>query len=155
MSCRVSGAALAAATALALFVPAGPAAAGVTVTYSYDPQGQVVAVTKSTGGVVSYNYDAAGNRASIGAPVLNHAPSCSNYTIGPISAPSGATVTVTITAAALIARCSDSDGDTLTVASPTVPFDLHPTSGQTITLPFVVSDGRGGNGGANIVVSRN
>ncbi|MGR4862239.1 RHS repeat domain-containing protein [Caulobacter sp. LARHSG274] len=142
--------------ALALLALAVPAAAGVSVTYGYDQQGQLISVTKSTGEVVSYYYDAAGNRASIGLPVTNHAPTCTNYVVGPISAPTYATVTVTITAAALIGRCTDSDGNTLTVASPTpVPFDLHPASGSTTTIAFTVSDGQGATGGANIVVTRN
>lgn len=89
---------------------------------------------------------------TMGAP--NHAPTCTNLAIGPINAPPYANITVTITAAMLIARCTDSDGDTLSVASPGTPFDLHPTSG-TITVPYTVSDGHGGTGGANVVVTRN
>jgi hypothetical protein len=85
----------------------------------------------------------------------NHPPTCTNLAIGPITAPSYANITVTITAAMLIARCSDSDGNTLSVASPATPFDLHPGSGTTTTIPFTVSDGQGGTGGANVVVTRN
>jgi YD repeat-containing protein len=41
-----------------------PAFAG-TATYTYDVQGRLTAVTYSTGVVITYSYDATGNRTSV------------------------------------------------------------------------------------------
>jgi YD repeat-containing protein len=54
---------------LAIFLSA-PAFAG-TVTYTYDVLGRLITATYSTGAVITYSYDATGNRTSVvttGAP---------------------------------------------------------------------------------------
>jgi len=86
--------------------------------------------------------------------VLNHAPVCTNSTTNMTGIPSGATANVTITEAAVLARCTDADGDTMTVLTPVVPKAVAINAGQSVATSFSVSDGHGGTGSGTITYSR-
>jgi YD repeat-containing protein len=132
-----------------------PAAYVLAETYTYDDLGRVKTVTNGTL-VTTYSYDSADNRTSVqtAAPNTNHAPVCTNQTTTMTGIPPIATATVTITEAMVLARCTDPDGDAMTVLTPAVPYTFTINAGQTRTTPFSVSDGRGGTGSGTITFIR-
>lgn len=142
---------------LAVFGMLVPATYVLADTYTYDDLGRVKTVTSGSL-VTTYTYDAADNRTSIqtAAPNTNHAPICTNQTTTMTGIPPMAGATVTITVSAALARCTDSDGDTMTIlsSSPTLPYTFTIYSGQTRSASFTVSDGRGGTGSATITYTR-
>ena len=148
--------------AIVVALMGGISHAGPT-TYSYDALGRLVSVTNPNSTVTTYTYDAAGNRTAVttgtggggggGGGGTNHAPVCSNSTIT-IPAPSYATVPYSYQSSTFTALCSDADGNTLTVTSPSVPGGIVTYGGNTYTIPFTVTDGLGGNGSATITIIR-
>ena len=129
-----------------------PAASVLAETYRYDDLGRVKTVTNGSL-VTSYTYDSTDNCTSVqtAAPNTNRPPVCTDQTINMTGIPPIATATVTLTAAMVLARCSDPDGDAMTVTSPVVPHTFTINAGQTHSDPFTVSDGRGGTGSGTII----
>ena len=82
---------------------------------------------------------------------VNNPPHCDDWSIK-LNAPSYATASGTV---GFLHKCSDPDGDTLTVTSPgtTYNFVLNPGV-WTLTIPFSVSDGRGGTASAVLTINR-
>ncbi len=129
-------------------------------TYKYDDKGRLVQVDNANGLSTIYTYDAADNRTSAVTattpppPPANHAPVCSNWQIVNTAPPQAGTVTVSPTAANFISNCSDADGDTLTLTSPTT-LSWQVAWGQTVSpIGFTVSDGKGGTGTASLTICR-
>lgn len=83
---------------------------------------------------------------------VNHAPVCTSWSIT-LGAPIYSTAHGGMSAQPLIAHCSDADGDTLTVTSPATPFNfvLQPYQSY-LSIPYSVSDGRGGVGNATLTI---
>jgi len=125
-----------------------PAAYVLAETYTYDDLGRLRTV-KNGSVTTTYTYDSADNRITVqsGAPVTNQPPVCSSQTFPLTGIPPQATATDTITAAKVLARCSDPDGDPMTVTAPIpLPYTVTIPPGQNKVVPFSVSDGKGGTG---------
>lgn len=165
---RGAGFGAAMAFAVALVLPT-LSSAGVTVTYAYDQQGQLVSVSKSTGEVVGYSYDAAGNRTQVAPPVTNHTPVCAtSKTINMSTVPIYAgPITQSVNPIAYAPACTDADADTLTVTSVygftnqgagTVSGNnvtvTNIRSGGGTTFTYAVSDGKGGGTTGSFTISR-
>lgn len=84
----------------------------------------------------------------------NIAPVCSNWEIV-INAPAYATASSYVPPQAFVMHCSDPNGDALTLVNPSggYTFTLQPYV-YSVTVPFSVSDGRGGTGNAVLTVRR-
>lgn len=129
-------------------------------TYTYDDLGRLKTVTPPAGMVTTYSYDSADNRvskivasssSSTGSP-----PVCTNWaiTVNGVPAPPQGPNTVSITPGTsnFIAHCSDADGNTMTLVTPTATsFSVN--RGQTISVPYSVSDGQGNTGSANLSIT--
>jgi hypothetical protein len=159
-------------------------AASDTTTYSYDSLGRLTKTTISggpnNGRTDALCFDPASNRTlyysgtgaaptcpatptpspapapaptPTPAPTPNQAPTCNTLNVGPI--PGFATTTVSVTAAMILGQCSDPDGDTLSVASPAVPYTIQVLgNSQPITATNTVTDGRGGSATMTIQINR-
>jgi len=147
----------------ALFIIAGLMAAPLTAsaqttnTYTYDDLGRLKSVTYPSGPKTGYNYDAADNRTKAQTAlngVLNSAPNCGvayiPITVTPSSAPP-----VPITGSLTTIPCSDPDGDTMTVISPTTAPNFTLAAGQSYSYGITVSDGNGGVTPATVTYHRN
>lgn len=157
---------LVASVVTGIFALAAPCSAQDTTTYTYDETGRVTTVTHPSGAKTGYQYDSAGNRATAvtaldgnvvmpGTPTQNHAPTCSSTTIVLTGLPSYATATVSVTSSQILALCSDADGDSMSVTSPTLPASQTIPPGTTqVSFPFTVSDGHGGTGVGSITYHR-
>lgn len=156
-------AAFGAALLLAGFMPAS--AQDVTA-YSYDELGRVTTVTHPSGAKSGYGYDKANNRAVTQTalngvlnmppvPNSNQSPTCTNWSISlNIPYPPYGTNTATISPAVndFIAHCSDGDGGTLSLVSPS-STSVTINRGQTVYVAYTVSDGQGGTGSAYLTVT--
>jgi len=101
------------------------------------------------------NLSTTGNSARvIRVQNANIPPHCSAWTIV-VHAPSYATASSTVSASGFLSQCGDPDGDALTVTSPGTPytFTLQPNQ-WSLSVPFSVSDGRGGTAGAVLTIQR-
>lgn len=144
----------------ALALLAAPAAAEADE-YQYDSLGRLTRVTYSTGAVVQYSYDAAGNRTTVVANLtVNHVPVANNDSA---SVAASAAVDIMVRA-----NDSDPDGDPLTVTSVGTPSGggtvviqgggthvryTAPTTGGAKTFTYTISDGRGGTASATVTVN--
>ena len=134
---------------------------GQAQTYTYDELGRVKNVTQGDR-TTTYTYDAADNRTSTvttgpggGGSSSNSAPTCSSTTVNMGSIPTFAgPVSVQLTAANFISKCSDSDGDTLTLISPSAPYSFTVASGQTVNITYKVSDGTAADVSATFTYKR-
>ncbi|MBP2160401.1 MULTISPECIES: hypothetical protein [Asticcacaulis] len=82
---------------------------------------------------------------------VNHPPVCTDWTIK-LNAPSYATATSSVS---FQHRCSDPDGDPITIISPSNPYTFVMNPGVwTLTIPFTATDGRGGYGSAVLTINR-
>jgi YD repeat-containing protein len=121
-----------------------------------------VTYTPTTGyvGTDAFTYTVSDGTASTNGTVNvtvvqpNQAPVCTNSSTTMTGIPSQATATVTITSAMVLARCTDPDGDTMTVLTPAVPYSFGVSAGQGVLTPFSVSDGHGGTGSGTIFFGR-
>ncbi|WP_140986893.1 RHS repeat domain-containing protein [Asticcacaulis tiandongensis] len=149
--------------------------------YSYDALGRVTSVCYPDSTKITYQYDAAGNRTQIvraatgtggtctsgsgsssssssssgGGGGSNTAPVCTNQTVNMGYIPGAPGISITITAAQVIGRCTDANGDTLIVTSPAMPRTFTIGANQTVHTNFTVSDGNGGTGTGTITYIRN
>lgn len=146
------------------FVLGATIATAQTVTYKYDDLGRVVQAVQASMST-TYSYDTADNRILVQTVVgtssssssggTDHAPTCNNWGIAMSNVPTYAgPVSGSLPAASFISNCTDVDGDTLTVTTPATPYSFTVSAHQTITVPFTVSDGRGGTGSAILTISR-
>ncbi|ADU15330.1 RHS repeat domain-containing protein [Asticcacaulis excentricus] len=130
-------------------------------TYTYDDLGRLKIVTYSNGVKTGYSYDPADNRTKSQTAlngVLNFGspPVCTNWTIavGNVPPPPMGTNNVTISppANSFVSHCTDPDGNSMTLTSPTnLSFPI--SRGQTIYVPYTVSDGQGGTGSATLTIT--
>lgn len=83
---------------------------------------------------------------------VNHAPTCVDWSIT-MGAPIYSQAHGSMPASALVAHCSDPDGDTLVLTNPGGSFNfvLQPYQSY-LTVPFSVSDGRGGTANATLTI---
>jgi YD repeat-containing protein len=135
--------------------------AGVT-SYTYDALGRVTQALYPNGSQVNFQYDAAGNRIQTvrtdqnsTPPSSNIPPICNNWSITlniPFPPYGTNTANINVPASSFLANCSDSDGGTLSIASPAMPLVTTVNRGQTLTFPFTASDGQGGTDGAVLTV---
>lgn len=129
-------------------------------TYTYDELGRVKAVAYSSK-ETKYDYDAADNRTSIitkgsssSSSGSNTFPVCTSPTYTITGVPSAVPAPITLTQSSLIALCTDANGDALAVTSPIVPYSITISTGQTKTIPYSVSDGKGGTGNGIVTYKR-
>lgn len=82
--------------------------------------------------------------AVLGAtPSLAAAPVCQEMLIGPV--PGYATTQITVNEQMVLHNCTDPDGDTMHVTSPTLPYTIYVyANGQDVYSSHTVSDGNGG-----------
>jgi len=86
---------------------------------------------------------------------INTAPVCSSQTNTIGGLPVYATATVGLSASQALALCTDANGDALTVTSPALPYSTTLAVGQaSVTIPFTVSDGKGGTGSGSVTYKR-
>ncbi|CAL4869732.1 hypothetical protein MMA231_04024 (plasmid) [Asticcacaulis sp. MM231] len=104
-------------------------------------------------GADSFTYSATGPGGTSGLATVslnvvdpnNHAPTCTGYVVYPTSP--GISVnpaTFTFQNAGLINHCSDPDGHTLTVVSPSAPYTIQSYWNEPAQLTYTVTDGHGG-----------
>lgn len=122
-----------------------------------------VTYTPTTGytGTDTFTYTvsdgAASTNGTVNVTVLstNHAPVCTNYLMTTGIPAMAGTVVLTLNGPPLqTSSCTDADGDTLTQVTPVYPLSVTTYPNSTQTIPFTVSDGQGGTGGANLLVQR-
>lgn len=89
-------------------------------------------------------------------PAPNHAPTCNSQTNTIGGLPAYATATVGVSSSQILALCTDADGDTMTVTTPAnLPYTTTLAVGQTsVSIAFVVSDGKGGTGSGSVTYKR-
>jgi YD repeat-containing protein len=131
--------------------------------FEYDELGRLKTSTND-GVVTTYTYDAAGNRTSVqvGAPpttpptnpTTNRAPTCTSLTVTISGPPPSVGATVTVTSTMVLQRCTDADGDTLTVTSPALPRSSTLFPRQSFVTDFVVTDGKGGSASGTLTFTR-
>ena len=141
----VKGRLLISACPIAILAATSPAVGQKATSYTYDALGRLVRSSVSGGPSNARQtgtcFDSTGNRsqymAAIGGipacgmptptptptPASNQPPGCSTLTIGPI--PGYATSTINVTASMVLGKCSDPDGDTLSITSPSVPYTIN------------------------------
>jgi hypothetical protein len=86
--------------------------------------------------------------------LANSAPVCQEMLIGPI--PGYANSQITVSEMMVVHNCTDPDGDTMHVTSPTVPYTIYVyPNGQDVYSSNTVSDGKGGLTTQTIHVWRN
>ena len=109
--------------------------------YTYDELGRVTSETIGTK-TTTYTYDAADNRTSTITTAGNSAPTCTNPSIYLNSVPTSASpVSIQVSAAQFLGYCSDADGNSLTLVTPsTTPYTFTIAAGKTVTISFSVSD---------------
>jgi YD repeat-containing protein len=86
----------------------------------------------------------------------NQAPVCTNWniTLNIPPPPYGTnTANVNVSASNFISHCSDADGDTLSVTAPTMPYVTTINRGQVKSVPYTVSDGKGGTSTATLTIT--
>jgi len=134
------------ALVISLLVLIGSDAFAATTSYQYDELGRLKVVKNNNVVSNTYSYDAAGNRTQkqSGTTSANHAPVCSSPTINMTGIPSYASASFTMTVSQVLGYCTDADGDSMTVTSPALPLTQSISAGQTISIPYTVSDGKGG-----------
>lgn len=147
----------------ALFAVAGLLAAPVvssaqttTTSYTYDDLGRVKTVSYPSGAKSGYNYDTVDNRTTAQTAlngVLNNPPVCGNAPVAITGVPTFAPP-IQVTGSLTIIPCSDPDGDTLTVISPTTAPTFTLAAGQSYTYNITVSDGKGGTAVGSITYTR-
>ena len=164
---------------VAVLVATTPTFGKETTSYTYDALGRLVQSSVSGGPSNARQtktcFDSAGNRsqymtANGGVPTCgtptpapsptptptsapNRPPVCTTLTVGPI--PGYATSTINVTASMVLGKCSDPDGDPLSITSPAVPYTIYVAGDrQPITRTHAISDGRGGSATMTIYVSR-
>jgi hypothetical protein len=82
---------------------------------------------------------------------VNHPPVCTDWTIR-LNAPSYATASSSVS---FQHRCSDPDGDPITIINPSNPYTFVMNPGvNVLTIPFTASDGRGGTASAVLTIYR-
>lgn len=131
--------------------------AAVDVTYTYDKLGRLKTATYEDTTVVTYSYDANGNRTVLAVTVPNDPPVAVNDSV---SVPLNGDRTKIVTS-----NDSDPDGDPLTVVSVTQPWNAVATvlgngkinfvgtSTGTGTCVYTISDGKGGTDTAIVTVT--
>jgi len=82
---------------------------------------------------------------------VNHPPVCQDWSFR-LNAPYYATASGSVS---FQHRCSDPDGDPITITSPSNPYTfVMPPGVNTLTIPFSASDGRGGTASAVLTIYR-
>lgn len=82
-------------------------------------------------------------------PPVNRSPVCTSGSWTVTGTPSS----VSIVLSDVLARCTDPDGDALTVMTPSLPYNFSLPAATSKTVPFTVSDGRGGSSSGNLTVT--
>jgi YD repeat-containing protein len=143
------------------------AVANETTTYDYDALGRLITVTKDDGTLVDYDYDAAGNRQSKDTRLAGEPPPPPPPNDPPNAADDSVLVPGVYESAFknLVANDTDPNGDPLTIASVTQPWngqvsivsstsvDVLGTAAGTGTFSYTISDGNGGTDTATVTVS--
>jgi hypothetical protein len=93
----------------------------------------------------------AGTGFFMASPAHAAAPVCSSMDI---VIPNIATATIPVSEGMILSKCTDADGDTLHVTSPTVPYTIYVQPGQWYTFVHTVSDGHGGTTTQTIYIRR-
>jgi len=113
-------------------------------------------VSYPSGPKTGYTYDAADNRIRAQTAlngVLNNPPVCGNAPVAITGVP-GTAPPIQVTGSLTIIPCSDPDGDTMTVISPTTAPTFMLAAGQSYTYNITVSDGKGGTAVGSITYTR-
>jgi len=121
--------------AAVLQILAASATAGTT-TYKYDDLGRLYIVTRSTSSYSVYTYDTADNRTKLRVG-SNSAPTCPSFTMT-INQPNSNPVVVNVP---IGQGCSDADGDTVQIVTPTTPYTVTIYPNTSIPVAYQVTDG--------------